>query len=378
MKKIWISLLLSLTACSPSREVVQIYKGDPGTSCSVAPELDTETHSQVGARVSCTDGSYAVIYNGPRGTQGVQGPKGDHGVQGPVGQTGASGASCQAYRSDFFGGVFLACPNQSPVLISDGTDGDSCSSSRQNSQNRVKITCGETVTYVYDGEDGHNGSNGTNGTSCSVIPASGGANIKCGNAPSVFLANGATGPAGTQGAQGQPGRDGLNGQNGEDAVQPGLSCNLHNLASWSGTTSLPEALAANPAVGSFTLANFSVPDSQASGGFPGMPAYLQALVGYDGYALDCSGYLNVPTSGAYTFKLLSDDGSRLLIEDNVIIENQGLHAPATVTGSAQLNRGPNRINVVYYQGPYSQIALELKWSGPNTAEQVAPASAFTH
>lgn len=405
MKNIVLSLMLVVAVgCSPSTETVKLFKGDSGTngtdgtngtSCGVAPALDSETSLVIGATISCTDGSFATIYNGlvgPQGLTGEQGSQGVQGLQGIQGPQGSAGHSCQAYRSNLFDGVFLSCPGQLPQLISDGRDGSngrdgtSCSSTRQESQSRVKITCGNNTTYVYDGKDGTNGTNGTNGkngTSCTAVAASGGANIVCGNNTPVFLANGAQGPAGTPGtpgaagAAGQPGRDGLNGTNGEDAIQPGVSCNVHDLKSWDGNTSLPQALVNNPVIGTFTLANFSVGDSQASAGFPGMPADLQAKVGYEGYALDCSGFLNVPTTGTYAFDLFSDDGSYLAIEDQVVIQNQGLHAPQSATGSAALYRGPNRINVVYYQGPYSQIALQLKWSGPNTASQVVPASNFT-
>lgn len=181
---------------------------------------------------------------------------------------------------------------------------------------------------------------------------------------------------GTPGAQGPAG---LNGSDGEDAVRPGLSCNVHNLANWDGITNIFTALANNPAKGSFTLADLSVGDSQASLGFPGMPSALQTLVGVEGYALDCAGYLNVDTSGVYNLSMLSDDGVRLAINDQVIINDPGLHAPTTDTANnVTLNRGFNRINVVYYQGPLTQIALQLKWSGPNTALQVVSASAYTH
>lgn len=379
-KCLLVLTMLALVGCSPTTETVQVFKGDPGqngTSCSVSSALDSETNLVIGATVSCTDGTFATIYNGLQGPQGVQGLQGLQGVKGP---TGAVGKSCQAYRTNLFDGVFLSCPGQLPQLISDGRDGTngsngtSCSSTRQDSQNRVKITCGNNTTYVYDGSNGTNGTNGKNGTSCTAVPASGGANITCGNNSHVFLTNGAQGPAGTNGTNG---RDGLNGTNGEDAIQPGVSCNVHNLANYDGNTSLPQALVNNPVIGTFTLPNFSVGDSQASTGFPGMPADLQNQVGYDGYALDCSGYLNVPTTGTYAFSLFSDDGSYLAIEDQVVIENQGLHAPSAKSGSADLYRGPNRINVVYYQGPYSQIALQLNWSGPNTTSQVVPAANFT-
>lgn len=375
MKKILL-LALVLVACSKETKVITVtavdgQDGKDGTSCTVSPEVDEESQ-QIGSRISCTDGSYSIVYNG---TTGAQGPQGNQGVQGPVGQ---NGKSCQTYKLHHVDGVFLSCPNQLPMLISNGKDGEngkSCSSLRENSKNRVRITCGETVTYVYDGDDGKDGK------SCTVTSAAGGANVKCGNDSSVFIANGAVGAQGTVGPKGEPGRDGLNGINGvdgEDAFLPGLSCNLHDLKSWDSNSSLPEILKNNAPVGNFVLANLSVPDSQSSLGFPGMPKSLQNIVGLEGYALDCYAYLNVETSGEHILKLLSDDGSALFINNSLVINNQGLHAPQTVTKTVTLYRGPNKINVVYYQGPATQIALELRMSGPNTAEQVVPSTQFRH
>jgi hypothetical protein len=384
-------LILSCLGCGPDREVVQIYKGDPGkdgTSCTVAPELDTETSSVLGAKISCTDGSYSIVYNGEKGDQGIQGPQGNQGIQGPQGLPGLNAQPCQAYRLSFLSTTFLACPGQWPVAIfdgRDGKDGESCSSTRQSSQKRVKITCGNAVTYVYDGEDGKNGKDGKDGSSCTVTPAPGGANVKCGNDSPVFLANGSQGPQGlpgipgAQGPQGLPGRDGLNGQDGEDAVKPGLSCNVHDLSNWNGVTNILTVLSASAPVGNFVMSNLNVGDTPSANGFPGMPASIQNMVGLTGYALDCQGYLNVETSGMHTFKTLSDDGVRLVIQDQVIINNPSLHAPTTdVSTSRELHRGPNKINVVYYQGPHTQIALRLSWSGPNMSEQVVPAARFTH
>lgn len=196
MKNIIFSLILLVVACAPSREVVQIFKGEPGTSCSVSPELDEEL-AVVGARVSCTDDTFAIILNGAQGPQGVQGPQGAQGVQGPVGQTGAS---CQAYRSFLFSGVWLACPNQLPVFISDGED---CKVKQLS--NGARITCGDSVAFVY------NGTNGQNGTSCSISNVSGGARITCGSTSQIIYdgEDGAVGPVGPQGPQGEPGQNAL-------------------------------------------------------------------------------------------------------------------------------------------------------------------------
>lgn len=158
----------------------------------------------------------------------------------------------------------------------------------------------------------------------------------------------------------------------------GLVAQVHNLPNWDNVT-LPNLFVGNPTLGTFVVQNLNVGDTHASNGFPGMPSALQQQVGYDGYALDINGYINVPTTGNYIFKMFSDDGAILLINDQVVIADDSLHSPRTATSQAvRLNAGLNRINVLYYQGPQSQIALQLKWSGPNLSEQVIPATALSH
>lgn len=201
---------------------------------------------------------------------------------------------------------------------------------------------------------------------CTVVQTSTGATMTCPDGTTANLNNGSNGATGPQGPA------------GSNSFSPGLSCDVHNLPSWDGSTTLPQALVGNPLVGNFTLPNFSVPDSQASLGFPGMPANLQSIVGVEGYILDCAGYINVPTSGVYTFRLLSDDGSILVINNSSVVQNQGLHAPSSVTNTVTLYKGANHLNIVYYQGPLTQIALQLNWSGPNLADQIVPSSAFSH
>ncbi len=388
MKNILLVVLatIALTGCSPDKEVVEVYKGDPGkdgTSCSVAPEISTDESAQLlGARISCTDGSYAVILNGQQGIQGEPGVPGQNGVD------GQDAKACQAYRIPFVG-AFLKCPNQWPVLIADGKDGKdgkdgrdgaSCSSQREDSKSRVKITCSRgrdvvSTSYVYDGQTGPIGATGAPGKSCTATAATGGINVQCGNDAPVFLANG------QDGQDGQDGQNGLDGKNGMDAFTPGLSCNVHNLSNWDRVRDIETVLAESAPVGNFNLPNLNVGNSTAglpsANGFPGMPASLQNQVGLTGYALDCSGYLNIETSGMYEFTMLSDDGVRLMIDNETIIDNPGIHAPTyDVSKFIELQRGQRSFNVIYYQGPATQIALQLRYRGPHTPLQVVPASRF--
>jgi len=190
---------------------------------------------------------------------------------------------------------------------------------------------------------------------------------------------------GKAGANGRDVKDGVSGERGsdgaagKDATQAVLSCNVHNLSNCNGITNILTALSGSAPVGKFTLANLNVGDSQASNGFPGMPVNLQSQVGTEGYALDCNGYLDIETSGMYTFSMLSDDGVRLVIDNKVIINAPQLQAP-TINSSAsvELQRGKRAFNVIYYQGPVTQIALQLKYSGPFTPLQVVPATKFSN
>lgn len=420
MKKQWllIAIALIMSACTPDNEVVQVIKGDKGdpgqngTSCSVAPYYGEDSEVALGAIITCTDGTSDIIFNGVAGQPGANGTScgassteggvnitcGDgntiflaNGATGATGAPGTNGQSCQEYKHHGVDGVYLKCPGQEPVLISDGTDGTSCSVQRQEQYNRSKITCGDTVSYVYDGATGATGatgakgatgSTGAAGTSCTVHSAPGGANVTCGSV-TVFLANGSTGPQGTtgpQGPQGQPGtpgRNGLNGTNGEDAVNPGLNCNLYSIDPNLG---LPQEFANNTPVGNFTLLILNDFNSQSSAGLPGIPSNLQAKVGLTNYGLDCYGYLNVPVSGTYTLSLTSDDGSYLTLNNasTPTISDPGEHPPQTVSVTLFLNRGPNAIDVDYFQGPPTQVALGLQWTDTNGNTETIPASQYTH
>lgn len=59
----------------------------------------------------------------------------------------------------------------------------------------------------------------------------------------------------------------------------------------------------------------------------------------DNFVAEASGYLVVPEDGTYAFRLTSDDGSRLTIDDQEVIDHDGLHGAEPKDGSAQLTAG---------------------------------------
>ena len=75
------------------------------------------------------------------------------------------------------------------------------------------------------------------------------------------------------------------------------------------------------------------------------------------------GKITAPQAGIYQFKIASDDGSRLIIDGNTVIEHDGLHGASTKNAQISLTSGAHRIRVEYfaYGKPNS---LQAFWSGP--------------
>ncbi|PRX49371.1 glucose/arabinose dehydrogenase [Prauserella shujinwangii] len=87
--------------------------------------------------------------------------------------------------------------------------------------------------------------------------------------------------------------------------------------------------------------------------------------------------LNVPVDGTYTFRLTSDDGSRLYIDDQLVVDNDGLHAEEPKDGSVELTAGYHSLRIEYFEAGGEQV-LQLAWRTPGAADfAVVPNSALS-
>lgn len=118
------------------------------------------------------------------------------------------------------------------------------------------------------------------------------------------------------------------------------------------------------------MTGFDVPERIFTDGFPGIPNL------FEWFGIDARAKIVVPTSGSYKFRILSDDGSILTIDNQVVINHDGQHPPSSKDGTVQLTQGMHELKVVYFQGPANQIALQLFWTPPGAPEEIVPTSAF--
>ena len=72
-----------------------------------------------------------------------------------------------------------------------------------------------------------------------------------------------------------------------------------------------------------------------------------------------TGYFNAPEDGIYTFNLLSDDGSTLKINGELVVDNDGPHSPREVTGQKALAKGLHPIEVKYFDHNGGMLQLKV-------------------
>jgi hypothetical protein len=89
------------------------------------------------------------------------------------------------------------------------------------------------------------------------------------------------------------------------------------------------------------------------------------------------GYLTVPIDGDYTFTVTSDDGSRLLIGDRLLVDNDRLHAPTAVSGRIRLTAGAHPFTLLYFNGEKGS-ALAVTVKGPALPEKEIPPHWLSH
>ncbi|MFE7507549.1 family 16 glycoside hydrolase [Promicromonospora sp. NPDC057488] len=87
--------------------------------------------------------------------------------------------------------------------------------------------------------------------------------------------------------------------------------------------------------------------------------------------------LNVPADGNYEFRLTSDDGSRLVIDDAEVIDHDGLHGESAKEGTVALTAGYHDLRVEYFDNTNDNI-LRLEWRPPGSADfVVVPSSVLS-
>ncbi len=121
-----------------------------------------------------------------------------------------------------------------------------------------------------------------------------------------------------------------------DTLAPGLKAVWHEYRG-SSCREIPDA----PVNGTYIIDDVFIPDG------------VRGNIG-----LVITGFMSVPKDDIYTFFLMSDDGSTLVMDDETVIDNDGAHSPREVVGQRALKAGYHPVEIRYFD--YNGGLLELR------------------
>ncbi|GGD71992.1 PA14 domain-containing protein [Maribacter cobaltidurans] len=91
------------------------------------------------------------------------------------------------------------------------------------------------------------------------------------------------------------------------------------------------------------------------------------------YSVRYTGYIEIATSGTYTFFTNSDDGSKLFIDAVQVVDNDGLHGMNEESGTLSLSSGFHWLEIVFFELTGGDNLI-VQYQGPSIAKQNIPFS----
>lgn len=97
----------------------------------------------------------------------------------------------------------------------------------------------------------------------------------------------------------------------------------------------------------------------------------------DRYAFIYEGFINIPSSGNYRFSTQTDEGSRMWVNNQLVVSNDGVHTCTKITsGTINLTAGWYPVRVEYFENGGAEC-FTIRWIRPGMNEATIPSSAFT-
>ena len=129
-----------------------------------------------------------------------------------------------------------------------------------------------------------------------------------------------------------------------------------------GTRTLPDFEALTPD-GVVDRPSLNVSRRNYERGFPGVPGRIT------NFGVLYTGTFTLETAGSYSFLLRSDDGSRLYIDNELVIDLNGSHDTEEQSEEVTLDSSTHSLRVEYFQGPGEELTLQLLVTPPGEDQQ---------
>jgi hypothetical protein len=116
------------------------------------------------------------------------------------------------------------------------------------------------------------------------------------------------------------------------------------------------------------LSELNIPAKDWASGFPVASDFVRDPNGNvlnEYFGVELEGFLKLPSGqpeGDYQLAVFSDDGSKLWIDSQLNVDNDGTHSPQWKCASSNVNLKVGELHsfkLQYYQGPRTKIALQV-------------------
>ena len=93
------------------------------------------------------------------------------------------------------------------------------------------------------------------------------------------------------------------------------------------------------------------------------------------FAMRYEGYLKIPEDGLYTISTISDDGSKLYLNNKLIIDNDGIHVMTKKANRIPLTKGIYPFKLEFFESVGIE-GLKVLWTSEKIKEQEIPAEVY--
>ena len=139
-------------------------------------------------------------------------------------------------------------------------------------------------------------------------------------------------------------------------TKPGLFCNYYEGEAW-----VVNDISKLPLIKTFIVPEVSIEQKQSN----------------ENFAFIFQGYIKIPADGRYTFFIASNDGSRLNLNGEKFIDNDGPHAIKEVSNATSLRQGIHEFELMYFQTG-GESDLKIFWAGPEFGKRELEAAVLFH
>jgi len=97
----------------------------------------------------------------------------------------------------------------------------------------------------------------------------------------------------------------------------------------------------------------------------------------DNWGMLLEGNLKLDQSGEYTFYLNCDDGGKLYVDDQLVVDNDGDHSVLELSGKTKLSAGTHQLRIEFFDS-LAEAILEIDIEGPGMKRQPLPFERVSH